>query len=269
MKQKINWLFIPLYIFLVCTPEKAISQTYEVFDQDLRLKSRVEFDHISVLGESVRISSANNELKLLSKEYKPFVNLKANSVYNYNQPWIIVQGQEGKGAFHEYGEEIFESEYDAIEVFYTRLLARKGSQFWVYDHSTRQKTSIGDFQEAKFALNGQVIAKNSRGYLLPLSNTPLKEYDELQEINEDFIISKEQTGYGLINRDGGYILEPIIDQMLHLEGEYFYAFDGNQYMLIRCLEERADIKYVSYHKISLEEWNAFGIHPRQIAPGHG
>ncbi|MCH6232320.1 WG repeat-containing protein [Cognataquiflexum rubidum] len=253
MKIKIYWIF-PLYLTFTILPAiPANSQTYEVYDHNLRLKSRIEFDHISILGETVRISSANNELKLLSKEYKPFVDLKALTVHNYDQPWIVVQGPQGKGAFHEYGEEIFAPEYDQIEVFYTRLLARKGNQFWVYDHSTRKTTAIGTFQEAKLALNGQVIAKNPDGYYLPLSDNPQKIYDELQEVNGNFLISKESSGYGLINRQGDYILEPIIDHMVYLEGDYFYALDGNQYMLVRCLEERADIKYTSYHKITLED----------------
>lgn len=253
MKLKIYWIFSLYLIFEILTAKQAISQTYEVYDQNLRLKSRIEFDHISILGETVRISSANNELKLLSKEYKPFVDLKALSVYNYDQPWIVVQGPQGKGAFHEYGEEIFAPEFDEIEVFYTRILARKGNQFWVYDHSTRKTTVIGTFQEAKLALNGQVIAKNPDGYYLPLSDNPQKIYDELQEVNMNFLKSKESSGYGLINRQGNYILEPIIDHMVYLEGDYFYALDGNQYMLVRCFEERADIKYTSYHKITLED----------------
>ena len=253
MKLKIYWI-IPFCLFLVTITAKiAKSQTYEVFDQNLKLKSRIEFDHISILGEAVRISSSNNELKLLSKEYKPFVDLNALSVYNYDQPWIVVEGPNGKGAFHEYGEEIFAAEYDNIDVFYTRLLARKENQFWVYDHSTRKTTSIGTFQEAKLALNGQVIARNPEGFFLPLSENPKKQYEELQEVNANFLISKEASGYGLINREGNYILEPIIDHMVYLDGDYFYAFDGKQYMLIRCLEARADIKYTSYHKITLED----------------
>jgi hypothetical protein len=253
MKFKIYWKLSLYGILLLFLTESAKSQTYEVFDQNLRLKSRIEFDHISVLGESVRVSSANNELKLLSKEYKPFLNLKANSVYTYDQPWIIVQGPNGKGAFHEYGEEIFASEYDQIEVFYTRLLARKGNEFWVYDHTLRKTTPIGSFQEAKLALNGQVITQNNGRYFLPLSDNPQKQFDEIWEVNENYLISKESSGFGLISREGNYILDPIIDHMSHLEGDYFYAYDGNQYMLIRCLEARADIRYTSYHKITLQD----------------
>ncbi|MCH6201449.1 WG repeat-containing protein [Aquiflexum sp. LQ15W] len=252
MKLKIYGT-LPLYfIFIIFSTEKVNSQTYEVFDQNLKLKSRIEFDRISILGESVRVSSANNQLKLLSKEYKPFVDLNAFSVYTYDQPWIVVEGPKGKGAFHEYGEEIFAPEYDHIEILFTRLLAKKGSQYWIYDHSKRQIKSIGTFQEAKMALNGQVIAKNTEGYFLPLSDNPEKYYEELEEVSENFLISKENSGYGIINREGNYILEPIIDHMVHLEGDYFYAFDGKQYMLIRGLEKRADIKYTSYHKITLE-----------------
>ncbi|MCR9017453.1 WG repeat-containing protein [Aquiflexum gelatinilyticum] len=253
MKLKIYWT-VPLYlIFVTITAETVKSQTYEVFDQNLKLKSRIEFDQISILGESVRISTSNNQLKLLSKEYKPFVDLKAISVYKYEQPWIVVESPNGKGAFHEYGEEIFAPEYDEIQILYTRLLARKGNKYWIYYHSSRKTEYLGVFLEAKLAMNGQVIAKNPEGYYLPISETPDKQYEHLQEVNESFLISKESTGYGLINRDGDYILDPIIDHMVYLDGDYFYAFDGKQYMLVRCLEERADIKYTSYHKITLED----------------
>jgi GR25 family glycosyltransferase involved in LPS biosynthesis len=234
-------------------PMDSISQTYEVYDQNLKLKSRLEYEQISILSESVRISTANNEVKLLSREYKPFIDLKAEIVHYYDQPWIVVSGPEGMGVFHEYGEEILPSEYDEIQTFFTKLLARKGNQFWVYDHSDKTRSHIGNFEEATLATNGQVIAKSAQGYFLPLSDNPDKLYDQLMQVNENYIISKEATGYGMINREGNYVLQPVIDQITHLEGDYFFANDGNQYMLIKGREGKADISYSSYHKITLED----------------
>lgn len=227
-------------------------QTWEVYDHTFKLQSRIAFDHIKILSESVRVSTANNQLRLLSKEYKPFFNLKGESVYQYLEPWIIVSGPEGKGAFHEYGEEIFAPEYDDIQLFYTRVLAQKGKKFWLYDRMKRTTEMVGEFDSAILTKNGQVIGKNSEDYFLPISKKPYKVYKDLREINENFIISHETSGFGLINREGEYILDPIIDEMIYLEDDYFYAFDGNQYMLIKAREERADIKYTSYHKITLE-----------------
>lgn len=227
-------------------------QTWEVYDHNFKLQSRINFDQIKILSESVRVSTANNQLRLLSKEYKPFFNLKGESVYQYLEPWIIVSGPEGKGAFHEYGEEIFAPEYEDIQVFYTRVLTQKGKKFWLYDRMKRTTDMIGEFDSAVLSQNGQVIGKDSEGYYLPISKNPHKIYKDLREINENFIISHETTGFGLINREGNYILEPIIDEMTYLEEDHFYAFDGSQYMLIKAREERADIKYTSYHKITLE-----------------
>lgn len=239
-------------IFSLCF-SSLFAQTYEVFDQNLKLKSRVEFDQISILGEAVRISSSQKELKLLSKEYRPFVNLNAESIIGYFQPWIIIEGPNGKGVFHEYGEEIFTPIYDDIQTFYTRVLVKKGNQFWIYDHSTRNISLLGTFDNALMARNGQVIAQKDGNYFLPLSKNPNHQFSDLKEVNENFLISNEPTGFGLINREGEYVLQPIIDQMVHLEDNYFYALDGNQYMLIKCREGRADITYTSYHKITLED----------------
>jgi hypothetical protein len=237
-------------IFFLGTLNNALAQSYEVYDQEFRLKSRIEYDRISILGESVRISSANQELKLLSKEYKPYLSLDATSLIAYNQPWMVVKGENGQGVFHEYGEQIFPVEYDEIQTLYSLVLAKKGNDYWVYNNSDKQTKFLGNWEDAKLTTNGQVIAKSAEGYFLPLSIDPKKQHLDVKQINENFLISKQSTGLGLINREGNYILDPIIDQMEYLEDNYFFALEGNQYMLIRGREEKVDIKYTSYHKIT-------------------
>lgn len=241
-----------LCLFLFFSGLIAKAQTYEVYDQHMKLKSRVEYDQISILGESVRVSTANQQLKLLSKDYKPFLDLKANSVYRYDQPWLIVEGPNGKGVFHEYGEAILPAEYDQIQTLFTKILSRIGNSFWLYEHATRKNSFLGKFDEATLARNGQVIARIGQEYFLPLSPEPERAKEMVQEANGDFLFVRESSGYGLMNRDGEFILQPIIDQMVHLGDVYFYAFDGNQYMLIEAKEIRADVNYTSYHKITLE-----------------
>jgi hypothetical protein len=239
-------------IFFWGSSNIALAQSYEVYDQEFRLKSRIEYDKISILGESVRISSANQELKLLSKDYRPFISLDAAYLIAYNQPWIVVKGKNGQGVFHEYGEQIFPVEYDKIQTLYGLVLANKGNDYWVYDNSDKQTRFIGNWDEAKLTTNGQVIAKSPEGYFLPLSLNPKKPHLDVKQINENFLISKQTTGLGLINREGKYILDPIIDQMEYLDDNHFFALEGNQYMLIRGREEKVDIKYTSYHKITLD-----------------
>ncbi|WP_373494420.1 WG repeat-containing protein [Aquiflexum sp.] len=249
-----NWAAKFVCTLILFLPFNDISaQTYEVFDQNFKLKSRVEYDQISILGEAVRISSSNKELKLLSKEYRPFVNLKAETVIGYNQPWIITEGPKGKGVFHEYGEEIFLAEYDEVQSFYTRVLAKKGNQYWLYDHSSRKTSLLGNFDNVIMARNGQLIANKDQRFFLPLSKTPEHLYLDLMDVCDNFLISKENSGFGLINRDGDYVLQPIIDHIAHVEDNYFYAYDGNQYMLIRGRQGKVDITYTSYHKITLED----------------
>lgn len=237
---------------LITAPDTQ-GQTYEVYDQDLKLKSRVEYDHISILGESVRVSTANDEIKLLGRDYKPFLNLKASSVYCYDQPWLVVQGKKGKGVFHEYGEEVLAAEYDEIQTYFNLLLAKKDGNYYLYEHGIRKISFLGDYEDARLIINGHIIAKTPSGYLLPLGSQPDHIYDSIELINEKYFMVKEGTGYGLLNRDGDYVLQPVIDSMVHLEDDYFYAQDGNQFMLIRAREVKAEINYTSYHKITLED----------------
>ena len=66
------------------------------------------------------------------------------------------------------------------------------------------------------------------------------------------ILSKEATGYGLINREGDNILEPVIDEIRYMGDDFFFAKDSKQYMLIKAMTNKAEIRYTSYHRIALE-----------------
>lgn len=229
------------------------SQIYEVYDQQFNLVQKINNDHIYLLGESIRVSDKDQKLKLLNNSYEPFLELEGAEIYQYLSPWIIVSDNKKFGAYHEYGEQILKPEYDHIDSHYHQLLANKQNTYFHYDIGTKTLQSIGNFQEAYFAKNGQVIAKNPSGYLLPLSNTPNKPHHYLSSVSEGTILSHEPTGYGLINRHGEYILDPILDSLTYLEEEYFYGYKDNQYMLIRATDKDAEIRYSSYHKIALQE----------------
>lgn len=229
------------------------SQIYEVYDQQYNMVQKINNDHIFLLGESIRVSDKDKKLKLLNHSYEPFIELEGAEIYQYLNPWIIVTNEGKFGAYHEYGEQILKPEYDHIDTHYNQLLANKGNTYFHYDIGSKEFQSLGNFQNAFIAQNGQVIAKIPSGYLLPLSPNPNQIYQSLSSVSNGTIISHEPSGFGMINRQGKYILEPILDSLYHLEGEYFYGYNENQYMLIKALEDDADIRYSSYHKISLED----------------
>jgi len=230
----------------------ANAQTWEVYDHDFKMTQRIENDNIKVLSESVRVSVRDKSLQLLNQNYKPFYTLKGQKIYQFLEPWLIVSEDDKYGAFHEYGEEIFAVEYDEITTFYNTILGRKDNAYFFYDRGSKKIKPLGAFDHAYFADNGQIIAKVPAGFLLPLSNKPTKLYQHLEVISEKNILSKENTGYGLINRDGNYILDPVVDELKHLEGDYYYGLEGTQHMLLKALEHKADIKYSSYHRISID-----------------
>lgn len=230
----------------------SFAQSWEVFDFGGSLQTRAAYQEIDLLGEAVVIGKNTDGLFLLSPDLRPVVNLQGQEVYQYLKPWILVKGPKGVGAFHEYGQLALPLEYDEISTFTNRLLARKGSDYWIYEKSSGKTKWLGSAEEAKLTRNGQVILKNQGSYFLPLSSTPEKPYELLQENEGNFLLAKESSGFGLINQYGTYVLDPVMNQLEPTRGDNYLGFDDNQYLLIRGFEESAQVRYNSYHKITKE-----------------
>ncbi|GGZ40882.1 hypothetical protein GCM10007049_37760 [Echinicola pacifica] len=251
--SKVLGQWISASMLILAFTGTASAQMYEVYDSELNLIQRINDDHIFLLSESIRVSDKDARLQLLGNNYKPFLELEGEAIYQYLSPWILVE-QDGKlGAYHEYGEQIFKPEYDAIDMRYNELLANKGNAYHLYDVGTKIHSFLGQYEAAHIASNGQVIAKIPAGYLLPISEDPNHLYLDLQSTSPKAILAQEAEGYGLINRHGQYILEPVLDSLRHLEGEFYFGYNENQYMLIEAREETAEIRYSSYHKITEKE----------------
>jgi hypothetical protein len=232
---------------------EGFGQTWEIFDDEYQLVKRVENGNFLILGNALRVNTNEDGLSLLSTEYESFSTISDTEIYQYLEPWVIIKKGEKFGAFHEYGDEVFAPTFDKIYSYFNLLLGKKGETYHVYDRGTKKSWKIGPYESARFALNGQIIAKTPQGYFLPLSGNPDHLYEQLWDINENVILGKESEGYGLINRDGEYILDPIIDEISHLSENYFFGKEGNQYMLIKAQTNYTDIKYTSYHKITYED----------------
>ncbi len=243
------------YIVLASFPFLAypsLGQSWEVYDFGGSLQTRAGYKEINLLGESVITGKNADGLYLLSPDLRPVVDLQGQEVFQYLKPWILVKGPKGIGAFHEYGQLALPLEYDEISTFTNRLLARKGKDYWVYEKSTGKTKWLGAADEAKLTRNGQVILKNQGSYYLPLSSTPKKSYELLLENQGNFLLSKEASGFGLINQFGDYVLDPVLDQLEPTRGDNYFGFDENQYLLIRGFEASAQVRYNSYHKITKE-----------------
>ncbi|WP_375583898.1 WG repeat-containing protein [Cyclobacterium xiamenense] len=254
MKKNYPICFLLFAVLWLSPFPESRAQTWEVFDSDFNLEKKISSGNIFLLGNSLRINVWENDLSFLDPEYNSFVRIDSARLYQYLEPWIVIKNGDTFGAFHEYGEQVLESEYDEITTFYTHLLARKGTDYYVYDRGKRTTESIGSFANARIAKNGQVIAQHADGsFALPLSQMPERRFLALTDPAPDVILAREATGYGLINREGSYILEPIIDEISHLEENHFFAKNNREYLLINALSTDADIRYNSFHRISIEE----------------
>lgn len=228
------------------------SQTWEVYDLQGNLKSRAIYDRIEVLSESVIIGKNENGLSMLSRDLKPMVNLKGDEIYQYLSPWILVKGPNGIGAFHEYGQQALDLEYEEIQTYFNFLLGKKGSDYWLFEKGNEKTTALGNLDGAKLTKNGMVITQKGGSYFLPLSKDPERPYQLLLENEGNYLLAKESTGFGIINIEGDYVMDPVVDQLEHTRGDYFYGFDENQYLLIKGDEVKSDVAYNSYHRISKE-----------------
>jgi len=228
------------------------SQTWEVYDLQGKLKSLVIYDRIEVLSETVIIGKSEQGLSMLSRDLKPTVNLKGDEVFQYLNPWILVKGPNGIGAFHEYGIAAFPLEYDAIETYFNFLLGRKGKDYWLYEKGNGKTTPLGTWDNCKFTKNGILVGQKGGAFFLPLSKDAGRSYQLIEENEGSYLLAKESTGFGILNFEGDYVMQPILTQLEHTEGDYFYGFDENQYLLIKGNFLQSDVSYNSYHKITKE-----------------
>lgn len=240
-----------LFLSLAST-SSAFSQTWESYDLQGKLKYRAIFDRVEVLSETVIVGKNKEGLFLLSRDLKPMVDLKGAEVYQYMAPWILVKGPEGIGAFHEYGQLTLPLEFEEIQTYFNLLLGRKGSEYWLFERGNGKITPLGTLENAKLTKSGMLITQKNGNYYLPLSKDPERPYQLLQDNGGNYLLAKEATGYGIINIEGDYVMEPVVDQLEHTRGDYFYGFDENQYLLIKGDELQSDVAYNSYHKITRE-----------------
>ncbi|MFN3997906.1 WG repeat-containing protein [Algoriphagus sp.] len=229
-----------------------LAQTWEVYDMQGNLKSLAIYDRIEVLSETVITGKNEKGLAMLSRELKPLVDLKGDNVFQYLAPWILVKGPNGIGAFHEYGILALPSEYEEIETYFTYLIGRKGREYWLYEKGNGKTTALGPWDSCKFTKNGIIIAQKDGNYFLPRSKDPERRYQLIEENEGSCLLAKETTGFGILNFEGDYVMQPILSQLEHSKGDYFYGFDENQYLLIKGDFIRSDVSYNSYHKITKE-----------------
>jgi len=242
--------FVSASFLFLASP--SLGQSWDVYDFSGSLQTKAAYQEIDLLGESVITGKNTEGLFLLSPDLRPVVSLQGQEVFQYLKPWILVKGPKGIGAFHEYGQIALPLEYEEISTYTNRLLARRGTDYWIYEKSTGKTKWLGSAEEAKLTRNGQVILKNQGSYFLPLSSTPEKAYELLIENQGNFLLAKEASGFGLINRFGAYVLDPVIDQLEPTREDSYFGFDENQYLLIRGFEQSAQVRYNSYHKITKE-----------------
>ncbi len=239
---------LPAFMALLAAP--ALAQTYEVRDLQGNLKSLAIYDRIEVLSETVIIGKNEQGLSMLSRDLKPLVDLKGEEVFQYISPWILVKGPNGIGAFHEYGLQALTPEYDEIQTYFTYLLGRKGKDYWVFEKGSGKTKSLGAWDTCKFSKNGILIGQKDGSYFLPMSKDPGRRYQLIEENEGSYLLAKEETGYGILNFEGDYVLQPILSQLEHTKGDYFFGFDENQYLLIKGDFIKSDVSYNSYHKIT-------------------
>ncbi|MBN7812172.1 WG repeat-containing protein [Algoriphagus sp. H41] len=228
------------------------SQTWEVYDPQGKLKSRAIYDRIEVLSESVIIGKNEKGLAMLSRDLKPVVDLQGEEVYQYLAPWILVKGPKGIGAFHEYGQQALALEYEEIQTYFNFLLGKKGGEYWLFEKGNGKTTALGKLDDAKLTHHGMLITQKNGNFYLPLSKDPERPYEMLSENKGNYLLAKEATGFGIINIEGDYVMDPVVDQLEHTKGDYFYGFDQNQYLLIKGDEVKSDVAYNSYHRITKE-----------------
>lgn len=250
--MKVILTVLSLSIFNLSLIPVVQAQTWEVYDSEYKLQTRLLYDEVDLLSETVRIGKKDSILSLLSADLRPAVSLQGSEIYQYLEPWILVKGPNGIGAFHEYGQLVLPLEYDEIQTYFNLLLARKGKEYWIFERGSGKTTSLGTLDEAKLTKIGMLITRIGNEYFIPLSKSGQKAFQSIEDSDGDFLLAKEETGYGLLNREGEYVMDPVIDELKHNKGNFYFGFDENQFLLIEGNDLNANVRYNSFHRITLE-----------------
>ncbi len=239
-------------VLTFCSIEHVHSQSWEVYNTNFQLQSRLIYDEIDLLSETVRIGKTGSAISLLSNDLRPAVSLEGTQIFQYLEPWILVKGDKGIGAYHEYGQQVLPMEYDKIDTYFNMLLANRGNEYWLFQRGRNKTTYLGELDEAKITNTGLLIIRKGNEYSMPLSSNPDKTFELLSDNDGEFVLAKEPSGYGLINREGDYVLDPIIETLQHTHGNFYFGHNQDQYLLIEGNDIKSNIRYNSFHKITFE-----------------
>ena len=181
------------------------------------------------------------------------------SLPQYLEPWIIIHNGDKFGAFPmNMGSRSCQPSMMKWLPITNLLLSKKGEMpIMCHDRGKKNTQSIGgNFLRPGLLKNGeQVIAQKADGVLsiAPFPKvriTPIFLWTDPLGFFRDVIIAEGRlTGYGLINRHGDYILDPIIEENPNIWMTIiFFAQMKRKYLLINAYPPMQTFRYNSFHK---------------------
>jgi len=152
------------------------------------------------------------------------------------------------------GKKVLPLGHDEISTYFNYLLARKGNEYWVFERGKNRSPRLG----IRWSKIHKVDA-----HCCGLVPSIIYHFPKLQkffrlmtDIDWRYVLRKGRVRIGLINLEGDYVLDPIIEKTWATDRDFSMAIMKNP---VFCWSQgktsKSNIRYNSFHK-SLMKMNS-------------
>lgn len=233
-----NLVVPPIYKNIQVSGDKARALPFDKWDfyKENQFQKSFYFDNLGFLSPGNFAVTSGNKIAVIDKDekyitYQPDLKITSTS----NGYSIIEDPQSGyRGVMNEVGRMILPTNYDSIVVFKQIIFAQirnQGNQSWsIFGHRGRKKT-LYEYNSFSAPIAGLIKASRNgkHGFI---NATTGKEsspflYDSISPFKQGLAIVAYQESFGVINRDGHWVITPYSDS-LSIGNDFIFSKQGSE-----------------------------------------
>lgn len=201
-----------------------------------KLIIQAEYEEVGNFSEGLCAVKQNNRWGFIDKTGKIVVEPKYKAVWEFFDGLAEVLDEKNKvGFINQKGEMAIKPQYESAWNDDPILVKKEGKYFYI-NRENGEKLSLGGFRYATpFTANKWAIVETQKGYGCIQTNGNYliePQYDELKTGGDNFIGYRKNGKWGILNEAGDIIIEAKFQDIGKFENNVTYAVKTNRYGLI-------------------------------------